>query len=150
MSDDFVRIIPADPQFTPPAGTREAALQRLSSWLPSAGDITSDLSEEIRFVDPGANLERVECPSCKSDLFDWWQDAMEEASADGFRSLEVVVPCCQAETTLNDLRYKWPAGFARFVIELRNPGRGDALTEGELGQLENLLGCKLRQVLAHY
>ena len=150
MSDDFFRVIPVDPQFTPPANAQGVALQLLRSWLPSAESITSDLSEETRFVDSGANLERVECPFCGGDLFGWWQDAMDEASARGFVALEVVVPCCHTETTLNDLRYEWPAGFARFVAEVRNPGRGEALTEEEIRQLEQLLGCKLRQVLAHY
>jgi hypothetical protein len=75
---------------------------------------------------------------------------MDEASAHGFVALQVIVPCCHIQTTLNDLRYKWPAGFARFIMEVRNPGRSEALTEEEIRQLEHLLGCKLRQVLAHY
>jgi hypothetical protein len=150
MSDDFLRLIPADPKFIPSAGAQGAVLQLLRSWLPAAEDITSELREETQFVDPGANLERVECTFCGCNLFDWWQDAMDEASACGFATLEVVVPCCHTETTLNDLRYEWPAGFARFVAEVRNPGREEALTDEEIRQLEQILGCALRQVLAHY
>jgi hypothetical protein len=150
VSDDFLRIISANPRFTPSAGAQGAALQLLRSWLPSADGITSALSEETQFVDPGANFERIECPFCGGDLFNWWQGAMDEASAHGFAALEVVVPCCQAETTLNDLRYEWPAGFARFVAEVRNPRRGATLTRDEIQQLELLLGCELRQVMAHY
>lgn len=150
MSDDFLRIIPADPQFTPSDGAQAATLQRLRSWLTSADSITAELHEETQFVDPGGNLERVECPFCGGDLFGWWQDAMGEAGANGFAALDVVVPCCHVKTTLNDLRYEWPAGFARFIVAVRNPGRGEALAEEEVRQLEHLLGCKLRQVLAHY
>jgi hypothetical protein len=150
MSDDFLRVIPADPQFTPSPVAQEAALQLLRSWLPSAEGITSELSEEAQFVDPGANLERVECPFCGADLFVWWQGAMDKAGERGFADLEVVVPCCHTKTTLNHLRYEWPAGFARFVAEVRNPGRGEALTREEIRQLGQLLGCELRQVLAHY
>ena len=150
MSDYILRLIPTDPQFTPSAGARGAALQLLRSWLPSAESITSELNEEVRFVDPGANFDRVECSFCGADLFDWWQGAMDKASERGFADLEVVVPCCHTRTTLNDLCYEWPAGFARFVAEVRNPGRGEALTGEEVRQLEQLLGCELRQVLAHY
>lgn len=75
---------------------------------------------------------------------------MEKASQHAFATLEVVVPCCQTGTTLNDLRYFWPAGFSRFVAEVRNPGRGEMLTGEEIRQLEQILGCELRQVLAHY
>jgi hypothetical protein len=121
----------------------------LKSWLPSAGAVTSEISEETRFIDPGANFERVGCPFCGSDLSGWWEDAMERAGTGGFSDLAVVVPCCQTRTTLNDLRYEWPAGFARFVVKVQNPGRGAELTSEEIQQLEKLLGCELRQVLAH-
>ena len=149
MSDDFLRLIPTTPTFLPSAEARDAALQLLKSWLPSADAITSEISEQTRFIDPGTNLERVGCPFCGSALSDCWESAMESASARGFSDLEVVVPCCQTRTTLNDLRYEWPAGFARFVAEVRNPGRGAALTSEEIWQLEQILGCELRQVLAH-
>jgi hypothetical protein len=145
-----LRVIPTEPGFVPSSGVQEAALQLLRSWLPAAEDITSELSAETRFIDPGANLEHVECPVCGADLFGWWQDAMDEASRQDFATLEIVVPCCQTNTTLNDLRYTWPAGFARFVAEVRNPGRGGLLTGDEIRQLEQALGCELRQVLAHY
>ena len=42
------------------------------------------------------------------------------------------------------------AGFARFVLEARNAGIGGALDSACLSALEKILGCPLRQVLAHY
>ena len=66
----------------------------------------------------------------------------------GFATLTVTVPCCGGQVSLNDLRYDWPCGFARFELEAWNPNR-DRLTADELAQLAAALGCEVRQILAH-
>ncbi|WSH63252.1 hypothetical protein U8Q05_16350 [Rhizobium ruizarguesonis] len=54
---------------------------------------------------------------------------METGSADGFKDLNTVAPCCGATVSLNDLRYVWPAAFGHFALEAHNPGIGDTTWE---------------------
>ena len=58
----------------------------------------------------------------------------------------VPVPYGGWRADLNDLRYEWPAGFAQFVIEI-GPRAERFLAAGELGHLEESLGCSIRQVM---
>ena len=53
-------------------------------------------------------------------------------------------------SNLNALRYIWPAGFARFSLCAMNPNIGGVLAAKDVSALEDVLGCKLRQVYAHY
>ncbi len=62
--------------------------------------------------------------------------------------LVVTVPCCDVETSLNELVYDWPMGFARFRIEILYPNRA-WLTDEELTALTDALGHPLRQILIH-
>ena len=75
---------------------------------------------------------------------------MDRAAADDFEALAVTLPCCGASSTLNDLVYHWPAGFARYVLEAMNPGPAGFLDPEQLAQLQLDLGCELRQINAHY
>jgi hypothetical protein len=74
---------------------------------------------------------------------------MSAAAATGFRLLAVTMPCCQHATTLNDLHYSWPAGFASFVLSAVNPDRS-WLQDAELQNIAEALGHPLRQILTHY
>jgi hypothetical protein len=51
-------------------------------------------------------------------------------------------------TSLNDLVYDWPMGFAKFRIEVLYPNRG-RLTDEELAAVTEALGHPLRQILVH-
>ena len=73
---------------------------------------------------------------------------MDEAYRNKFIDLEIVVSCCKSNTYLNELRYEWPAGFARFSIEIVNPNRN--FSDEELQGIETILDTKLRKILAHY
>ena len=75
---------------------------------------------------------------------------MDRAGADGFRNLAVTPPCCGVSSTLNDLAYSWPAGFASYVLEAMNPGLNDFLDPARLAQLQADLACELKQIMAHY
>lgn len=84
-------------------------------------------------------------PKCGAELdLEWWQEAMDAAAASGFEKLDIVTPCCGTRATLHDLRYEWPAGVARFVVEAMNPN--EDLTDDRLQAIGNALGCKLRKV----
>jgi hypothetical protein len=73
---------------------------------------------------------------------------MDKASENKFTDLSVVVPCCGSKTSLNELRYEWPAGFAQFIIEIINPDRN--ISDEELLKIETILGSKLRKIWSHY
>ena len=56
---------------------------------------------------------------------------------------------CGTAVSLNDLRYEWPAGFAKFVLEAMNPNVMDLPDEG-FAELSRDLGTPLRKIWAHY
>jgi hypothetical protein len=150
MSDNFLRLIAADPAFVPEAAAAEKARAYLTRLVPDADCVSATITERIQFVDQGANFERVSCPECGSALpEDWWSDAVEHASETAFASLDVSVPCCGRTVSLNELDYEWPAGFARFVLEAMNPNVRD-LDEEEVASLALILGTTLRRIWAHY
>jgi hypothetical protein len=149
MADTYLRIIPADPQCVPSALARERALGVLQRAVPLADDFQSRVTSDVRFVDCGANFETVSCPGCGADIGEWWSIAMEVAHDGGFVELRVTTPCCGFRTSLNDLVYASPAGFARYTLEVLNPGIG-SLPERTLERLRSTLGADLRIIWAHY
>ena len=112
--------------------------------------VEATVSDTVEFVDPGGNFERVLCPACNTEITRWWVGAMEAAYESRFENLMITLPCCGTSSSLNDLQYDWPAGFARFVLEVRNANIGGILPANEVAELEALLGCAVKQVLAHY
>lgn len=58
----------------------------------------------------------------------------------GDLSETIRVPCCGAVTSLSDLDYRWPAGFARFVLEASEPTLAGTLDVLAVTQLEAILG----------
>ncbi len=148
MSDNLLRLIPCDPQYVPALSSQKRAEQLLRSYLKAADEVRIRVTEQVEFIDPGANLQRISCPSCGATLtIEQWQEAMDSAFQHHFADLVVAMSCCGREQSLNDLRYDWPAGFARFVLEARNQG-GD-LDETQLEALQQILGCRLRMIWAH-
>ena len=63
---------------------------------------------------------------------------------------QVTLPCCQATSSINDLHYRWPAGFSQFRLEAMNPDPYSWLPGKVLEEFEQILGCSLRQILARY
>ena len=117
--------------------------------FPLAGGVNIKQNDKPQFVDPGSNFERVICMQCGAAIDQtWWQRIMDKASENKFTDLSVVVPCCGSKTSLNELRYEWPAGFAQFIIEIINPDRN--ISDEELLKIETILGSKLRKIWSHY
>src|SRR5262249_13741059 len=70
---------------------------------------------------------------CERELDkEWFGKAMDRAYEKKNWDLTIKLPCCGKGSSLNDLKYEWPAGFARFVLEARNPLMGDPLPKGEV------------------
>jgi hypothetical protein len=146
QADNFLILIPEQPTWVPSATAREASVALLRQALPLADDVSGQLTEDVRFVDCGANFENVRCPRCGSDLGEWWTLAMEAAHEHKFRDLRATMPCCAARLSLNDLAYSWPMGFARFTLEAINPTIGVELPARLQRRLEAVLGCRLRVI----
>ncbi|HEY3357137.1 MAG TPA: hypothetical protein VGQ83_28060 [Polyangia bacterium] len=150
MSDTFLRLVPVDPTFVPSAEAQAAARDYLRAVLPDADTVATRTAAEVQFIDAGGNTEAVFCPLCGAEVDQaWWVQAMDAAFECSFRDLTVALPCCLGSTTLNDLRYEMPAGFARFVLEAANPNVA-ALAAPAVAVLERLIGRKLRVVWARY
>ncbi|MCA1554478.1 MAG: hypothetical protein LC737_08870 [Chloroflexi bacterium] len=120
----------------------------LAEILPEASP-TVEIFDQVEFINQGSNFEWVACPVCGSKLdVDWWGEAMNQAyKTSAFQNLLVQTPCCKAATTLNNLIYHWPAGFARFCISMMNPGGDIDLTTVQRVALE--LGTDIRKVWRH-
>lgn len=129
----------------------DAALNLLSAIVPYRDSIEAKRYPGIRFVDQGGNFERIQCPSCRSEIpSSQWRDWMDESHLTGFSSRSVVLVCCGSESDLNDLIYQGPAGFSRFVLEIMNPNPAHWLSREDEVRIGNALGCRIRQILAHY
>jgi hypothetical protein len=150
VSDNYLRLIPTDPTWHPGTDAAQRAAATLSALVPGADSIEVELHDEVTFIDQGANFERLSCPACRAELgMDWWSERMGQAGDSGFTNLAVTTPCCRTSTSLNDLTYDWPAGFAHAELSVRNPQRG-RLDDMELAQVAAALGHPLKQVMAHY
>lgn len=149
MSDNILKLIPISPHYVPSTAAIQKVCDLLSEYFPEARGIEYSVTEEVRFIDQGANWKRVLCPVCETELdATWWSQAMDAAYRTGFTDLSVNLPCCNIVSSLNDLQYDWPAGFARFAMEIHSPG-GD-LSDDKLKSLEQIVGCGLRRIWAHY
>lgn len=149
MSENILRLIPTNPLYVPSSDAQNQACTMLASLLPE-GEVHIIVTEEVSFIDQGSNFERVLCPDCRAMvLMEWWSQEMDRAyGASQFQDLSIMLPCCQMPSSLNDLDYNWPAGFARFLLEARFPN--DDLTPEQLSLFASLLGCSVRKIWAHY
>jgi len=147
MSDSRLVVIPQNPFAVLGRNQSERALEFLRKLAPDADEVEFTTSEGPKFFDSGCNFERVECPSCGQGIpISWWSDMMDR-DCDGkwFRLAEFETPCCQAASTLNDLVYDWPQGFARWSLRLMNPNPG-RLAEEHRQEVESIVGMPLRVI----
>jgi len=149
VADTFLRIIPTEPNCVPSVLSRERALNVLRRAVPMAEDVSAHVSGGVRFVDCGADFESVRCPACGADIGEWWAEAMEIGHAQQFRDLRITTPCCGLHTSLNDLAYSWPAGFARYSLEALNPGV-ENLPDSVVDRIRRAIGQSVRIIWAHY
>lgn len=146
MSDDWMRIVPRDPQFAPPPSEVEQAIaDAMRGALGTWDELTFERHDAPVFIDAGSNWEGVRCPSCHADLEETWGDLMDAWNTSG--QLVQELPCCAQRTSLNDLDYGSACGFARFAVSVRNPAR--ALTDDQCDKIGELFGVQVRVVLRH-
>lgn len=148
MSDSYLRYVPVNPKFQPQPASAASAEALLSGYFPEAEEISAEFLADVEFIDAGSNWSGVFCPLCGEDVEQWWDDAMDEAAESRFENLDVCTPCCKGKTALNHLRYGWPVGFGRFVIEATNPN-SKGLDANQLQALSEAIGCEMQEVAAH-
>jgi hypothetical protein len=148
MSDHFLRFVPVDSEFIPTERAVAAAMGDLKAMLANAEAIVPVQSAEVQFVDAGSNWEGVHCSNCGADAEPWWGDAMSEASENEFSALLVSARCCGKTVSLNDLNYGWPVAFAKFFLEVQDPG-ATGLSPQQLASIGERLGCEVREIAVH-
>ena len=148
MSDNFLQLIPTDPQFKPTQERAKRARLLLSQYLPEAEDINASFKDSVQFFHNGSNWSGVRCSLCGEDAEEWWFDAMDKVSEKEFQDLNVQAGCCGAVVSLNDLRYEWPVAFGSFALEVRSPNIPN-LNQEQRSQLATAIGHDLRTVWVH-
>ncbi|MFF3504966.1 hypothetical protein [Streptomyces sp. NPDC003247] len=122
MGDNRLTVIPTDPYWRPGRDAADRAAAVLCGMLPdddARRGLDATWHDSVEVVPCGADLEEISCPRCGAEPTPgWWGQAVTERYDTGFSTLRVTVPCCGAVTSLNDLVYDWPMGFARFRIEV--------------------------------
>ena len=150
MSDNLLTIIPTLPDYVPDDHSRGTVLNLFRGMVSAADEIKAEESDHLQFFDAGSNFEYVACPSCHGHLDTaWWGNAMDRAFQHQTPVLAVVLPCCGVATSLNNLTYSWPQGFARYSLAARNPQIRE-LSPSQIQQLERAIGCTIRLVWSHY
>lgn len=144
MSDTFLKIIPTTPTYIPGQDNANTLL----SSLFKGKEIENTMADTVEFIDQGQNFESVSCNLCGHTFeIEDWQDAMDKAYEQRFADLQFSPSCFNKVTSLNDLDYKWPAGFAKFSISIANPDEG--LDSASLSELQKILNTPLRVIWAH-
>ena len=146
MSDNWMIFIPEEAGRQPTLAAADAAAELLREKCPRCDEVVVKFTEQLEFVHPYENWEGVKCPACKADLEDALFDADEAVAESG--DVTCTTPCCGLKTTWQDLDYGWPAGFARFSIEVMNP-KLNSLQPKEIFALTEILGMPLRQIWQH-
>lgn len=147
MPDYIVKIMPTDCTCSVTNEQANRILKFIKSKI-KADDIKTFIYETPVFVDCGSNLKAISCPYCGEELdFSWWGECMNTASEDRFNKLSVTMPCCGKESTLNDLLYDFPCGFACIEFDILNPVTN--FDNETLSIIEDLLGNSIRVIHAH-
>ncbi|MBI5793633.1 hypothetical protein HZA87_00905 [Candidatus Uhrbacteria bacterium] len=149
MSESILKLIPTNPNYVPSDQIIKKVRNLFPSIFPHAQRFDFRTAENVEFIDPGANFESVSCPFCGSPVdISWWQEAMDQAAGNKFSDLKINTPCCGKSSSLNNLIYNWPAGFAKFTLSVIDPGHDPA--DEEIHALEDALQCRVKKIIAHY
>src|SRR5262245_24483459 len=100
MSDVVLSLIPEDPAYVPVAEARPQAVAALLALVSPSSDVQAEVFDHVKFVDQGANFERVQCPACAEDVTSQWPEWMDKAFASQFSDLSLSMPCCGLATDL--------------------------------------------------
>lgn len=154
MSDNVLKLIPRNKNLIPSELLLESAVELLHTLLPNGEMWDSQVYKNVQFIDQGTNFEGIICPLCKKrtdidDVADWWSEICEKSEANGWEFI-ITTPCCNSEIILTDLLFDWDGGFAKYELTIWNPNVLKPLDGYILRQMEQHLGCELKEIWAHY
>jgi hypothetical protein len=119
MSITYAYILPENEKYVPCKTEWKAILDAIKIRGKANLEVYLEQNDIIQFYDCGENFESISCPFCKSELdLEWWQDEMGKASEIGFSEIKLLTPCCNKNSSLNELKYDMPQGFAKFAIKI--------------------------------
>lgn len=151
MSDSLITVIPTNPTWVPQPEQETQAVDLIKEFLPDHHEFIVERPDGITLYSGYENFESIHCPSCATalDIQPWWTDQLDAAwhPDTGFSSLDTMTPCCGTATSLNDLTYHCPQGFASWAVSVRNPLSD--LDSNEIRRIEDALGHEIRIVYAH-
>ena len=162
MSDEVLKLIPKDKDYLPSFELAERARLFIEDCFPDGEQAEIELSETVKFIDSGGNLERIKCPICNETTeinpfqendagTSWWYalDEILSASPD-LDSLKVKMPCCGKSDLLQSVDFMGFAGFSKFELCIWNPYADSNTLKEQVSQVEALLNCKLKLIWAKY
>ncbi len=144
MSDHYICFIPTIHDFIPSKESQKLAIEILKRHKLKVLEVTVD--KNTTFRDCGENFESIHCPHCKSKIkIEYWSELMDKNYSDenGFSINPLLMPCCHNISTLNDLCYKFPMGFSRFILRTDDQVKVSDLL---ITELESAIKCKLRVI----
>ncbi len=150
MSDDYISIVPIDPEIVPSQERQGQAERFFREIAPEVDEITVEEADLPQFFDCGSNLDSIACPHCRSQIDrDWWEDTMgEDYAGSHFKLAPYETACCGTPVRMNELLYDFPQAFARFGLSGMNPNIGE-LKDDQIRRFEELLGTKVQVVYQH-
>ena len=156
MSDRVLKLIPEDKEFLPDENAAEEARELLEDFFPDGEQAELAFSDYVMFIDGGENQESVACSKCGENIdvseSDWWfnlSDMLSSATTDT-NLLDTEMPCCLKPSLIQEIGFGDAAGFSKFELCIWNPYPELGVSKNQLGMLESKLGCKLKQIWAHY
>ncbi|MEX3654097.1 hypothetical protein ABFW14_01560 [Mycolicibacterium fortuitum] len=155
MSVEWYVIFPTDPRWVPSLDREGAARAVFELLMGSDIEVKVNRPGRVVFEDAGECFETIRCPACGTLVgqnpknMDWWVARIHGAwtEADGFWPLDVTTPCCGVQTSLNDLVYDAPQGFASWSVAARDPVY--AMDEDNLALVAAALGHPVRWAHRH-
>lgn len=159
MSYVILSAIPTDPRWVPDEAQEAAAVATFDELVRHYGSVDIEVCTEgaVRFYDAGEGFESARCPSCQAVVAEnpadmtWWAGELGSrwSEDEGFWPLDVSTLCCGAQTSLNDLDYKFSQGFATWSVRAIDAQVWE-FDDEQTAALEAALGHPFRLVYAHY
>ena len=148
MSDYYIRFIPEDIYID----LDENSIKLIEKLEWDGNTPKFIFNEQMHFADAGQYFESVKCPSCNTNLMEWWGNAMDSAYSDehGFINIKTTTPCCSMKTSLHNLKYNLPQGFYKTMIEVIPRLDNQVIPADIVDNLFNITGDKWRVINARY
>jgi hypothetical protein len=144
MCDDYVYIIPEEPDLVPDEAKRQNAVAYFRGIAPKAAEVAVSVSDAVEFIHCGQNFGKISCSACGAviELGEWqdWMDQDFTGKGQGFVLSQRALPCCGVHHSLHNLNYEWP--------QAESPGIGK-LSGEQSARFAHILGCPVRVIYQH-